>query len=543
MGMGGPMPLSLNEDSNGESSSQGMLHAGAGTRAMCSTFFSPDGSYSLAPTNSRKLKGKSAKEEDLPVPKASNTSSSSALKAVKAGDGSFLKGVKDFSSFQTEHLHESLHVESQASGAAKSLQISSAEATNSRSPASASLDTKSPALEKEEQKIQLDDREREKEKQEREKMAQAMRLNSNNKSGQEAGTHSSSVRGSDMGAMSVAASDKTSKLKIDDKARSVDSGLVKQLQEALSEPTMTISVAAHCPPQLVTENWEVENFSLLRKLYEGNVSVVCQARHRESGFNVALKIFKRSRLHEMERFQLAREICLHARVLHPHIVSLYAAWKDSKYVYLALEWAPGGNLLDHLVAEGGRLSEKKAVNLAIRPLLTVLDHLHSQHFIHRDIKLENIILDGAGNTMLADFGLAIDQKFEKANTRLGTVGYFAPEILDCPLKRSPFDFKDTTVPGYDSKDTTVPGYDSKVDIWGLGVVTYELLTGSAPFSATTSAKVMDAIRKRDIKYPDSMSSDAKDYLEKALERDPKERWNAAQLLEHPWIVSNYTPPQ
>ncbi|MEW5307351.1 MAG: hypothetical protein WDW36_009755 [Sanguina aurantia] len=289
--------------------------------------------------------------------------------------------------------------------------------------------------------------------------------------------------------------------------------------------TRTIAVASHCPEDIATPIWSVEGFTLLKKLYEGNLSVVCQAVHRVSGRHVALKIYKRSRLHEMERFQLAREICLHIRVLHPSVVALFAAWKDAKYVYLALEWAPCGNLFDHLVSRGGKLRERDAAANVIRPLLTALAFLHAQQFIHRDVKLENIIMDAHGAIKLADFGLAIDQKYEQANTRLGTFGYFAPEVLDCPLKKGPFD----------SKDASLRGYDSKVDVWSAGVVAFEVLTGRAPFSASSATKIIEAIRTRVLELPTHLSAEAQDFIVSALTRDPAQRASAEQLLQHPWL--------
>ncbi|GIL61317.1 hypothetical protein Vafri_15706 [Volvox africanus] len=293
--------------------------------------------------------------------------------------------------------------------------------------------------------------------------------------------------------------------------------------------TKTIAVASHCPPELQPQpssaSWTIDDFSLLKKLYEGSLSVVCQAQHKRSGRHVALKIYKRSRLHEMERFQLAREICLHIRIVHPNVVALYAAWKDAKYVYLALDWAPLGNMFDFLVSRGGRLSEAEAARVVMRPLMSALAFLHSQHFIHRDVKLENLLLDASNCLKLADFGLAIDQKFEQANTRLGTFGYFAPEVLDCPLKKGPFDMK----------DASAPGYDSRVDVWSAGVVGYEVLTGRAPFSASSPAKIIQAIRTRVLEFS-GISEEGKDFLRSALTRDPATRPTAKQLLSHPWIV-------
>lgn len=120
------------------------------------------------------------------------------------------------------------------------------------------------------------------------------------------------------------------------------------------------------------------------------------------------------------------------RTVHPHIITLYAAWKDSRHVVLMLEYAPRGSLLQAIVAaRGGCLPEREVAQHIARPLLSALAYLHSQQLIHRDIKPDNCVLAANGCLKLADFGLAIDAAAERVNTRLGTMGYLAPEVRRC----------------------------------------------------------------------------------------------------------------
>jgi serine/threonine protein kinase len=83
----------------------------------------------------------------------------------------------------------------------------------------------------------------------------------------------------------------------------------------------------------------------------------------------------------------------------------------------------------------------------------------------------------------------------------------------------------------------VPSYDAKVDCWSAGVVAYELLTGKAPFSASSAAKILDAIRNRVLEYPSDLSDGARSFLSAALTRDPTRRATAKQLMQHPWIAA------
>ena len=143
--------------------------------------------------------------------------------------------------------------------------------------------------------------------------------------------------------------------------------------------------------------------------------------------------------------------------------------------------------------------------------------------------------DGAAR--LADFGLSIDASSELPNTRLGTCGYFAPEVLDCPRKRTPFELKERGEAG------TPDGYSSAIDIWSAGVLLFEVLTGRAPFAAPSPQAVVEAIRARPVVFPAHLSAEAAAFLSELLQRDPSARATARGLLAHPFIVRHCGPPE
>eukprot|EP00798_Chlamydomonas_sp_ICE-L_P018529 gene18529-25035_t len=171
------------------------------------------------------------------------------------------------------------------------------------------------------------------------------------------------------------------------------------------------------------------------------------------------------------------------------------------------------------------LPEGEAVRLILQPFLEGIGALHAKGLIHRDIKPENILMTAAQQVKIADFGFAIDSREELANSRLGTTDYIAPEILDCPVKERPDEFKNR-------KDI---GYTNKVDCWCIGILAYEMLVGYPPFLSKNPNETWEAIKYKRVKYPDSMSQLAIDFIKKALDRDPQKRPSVEQMLRHEWI--------
>jgi len=138
--------------------------------------------------------------------------------------------------------------------------------------------------------------------------------------------------------------------------------------------------------------WKLEDYDLHRQLYKGKASLLYSATCRASGTRVALKLYRKARLSELNWYQVTREVNLHSRLSHPHIVDLFAAFEDKDHVYLVQEYASGGDLYEALKRAGGKLKESAVAGEVVAPCLDAVAYLHSLGIIHRDIKPENILL-------------------------------------------------------------------------------------------------------------------------------------------------------
>lgn len=179
---------------------------------------------------------------------------------------------------------------------------------------------------------------------------------------------------------------------------------------------------------------------------------------------------------------------------------------------MVLEYAARGELYNEL-HRVEKFSEKLAAKY-IRCIADALKYLHSKHIIHRDIKPENLLLGLKGDVKLADFGWSVHAPSLRRQTLCGTLDYLPPEMVE----RKP--------------------HDANVDIWSLGVLAYEFLTGKAPFEAATEAETFRRITNVELDFPDHVSSGARDLIAKLIVHDPTDRLSLDEVLKHPWIVTH-----
>jgi len=290
-------------------------------------------------------------------------------------------------------------------------------------------------------------------------------------------------------------------------------------------------VTACCPEDIKASHadgqWSIDDFQMWKNLGEGYASIVCHAFCKTTRTPVAIKAYKKSRLSKLNDFQVRREVAMHAALVHPNVIDLYAAFEDASAYYLVQELAAKGDLFVTLRNKKGQLTEKDVVQIML-PVMEALKYLHDNGIIHRDLKPENIFITRTGVPKLGDFGLAISFHDERPVTRVGTLDFMAPEILLCHTKDRPEDFK----------DDPVATYTANVDCWATGVLAYELLTGRPPFRGQNRQQVSQAIMTQQPKYPPWLSSAAVDFMTRVLTKSAAKRPDMEWLLAHPWIAAN-----
>ncbi|KAG5961666.1 Serine/threonine-protein kinase ark1 [Claviceps cyperi] len=275
----------------------------------------------------------------------------------------------------------------------------------------------------------------------------------------------------------------------------------------------------------VPKKFHLGMFEIGRPLGKGKFGRVYLARERTSGFVCALKVLHKHELQKggVER-QVRREIEIQSNLRHPNVLQMFGHFHDSKRVFLILEFAGKGELYKYLRDEG-RFPEWKAAQY-VAQMASALRYLHRKHVIHRDIKPENILVGIHGELKISDFGWSVHAPNTRRKTMCGTLDYLPPEMIK---------------PG-----TSDNSYNEKIDLWSLGILTYEFVVGRAPFEPEDSEeeenirectiKTQRKIVRLDMTIPSFVSPEARDLIRKLLVLNPEKRISLDQVQVHPWIL-------
>ncbi len=257
----------------------------------------------------------------------------------------------------------------------------------------------------------------------------------------------------------------------------------------------------------------IDHYEIAELVASSATASIYRAIDLHTGRPVALKIpFPEVEADALYYSRLCREREIGKRLNHPSVVKVIAD-DDTSGVYLATEWADG-QLLRRILSEQGKLPPQRAVKIAVA-LCEALDYIHSQGVVHRDLKPENIIVQGEARITLIDFGIASQEgarrlTFGKLSQIMGSPDYISPEQVKG--KRG----------------------DQRSDVYALGVILYEMLTGQTPFTGTNPFAIMNS---RLVNHPvppreadPTVSGVLEEILYRALERDPQHRYGSAGEL-------------
>lgn len=274
-------------------------------------------------------------------------------------------------------------------------------------------------------------------------------------------------------------------------------------------------------------------YELIEKIGAGGMAIVYKARCHLLNRYVAVKIL-RPELVEDENFvkRFKRESQAAASLSHPNIVNVYDVGQEDGIYYIVMEYVCGKTLKDY-VREKGKLDSREAIKIALQ-IAAALEHAHKNGIVHRDIKPQNILIGDDYTVKVADFGIAravTSTTITLAGSNVvGSVHYFSPEQAR-------------------------GGYtDAKSDIYSLGIVLYEMVTGTLPFEGDTAVSVAIKHIQEKVKPPGEINpgiyKSLQDIIQKAIEKQPERRYQSAgqmiedlkRALEEPngdFVVPNY----
>ncbi|XP_048354155.1 NUAK family SNF1-like kinase 2 [Sphaerodactylus townsendi] len=258
-------------------------------------------------------------------------------------------------------------------------------------------------------------------------------------------------------------------------------------------------------------------YEFLETLGKGTYGKVKKARER-SGKLVAIKSIRKDKIKdEQDLVHIRREIEIMSSLNHPHIIAVHEVFENSSKIVIVMEYASKGDLYDY-INERQRLTEQEARHF-FRQVVSAVYYCHKNGIVHRDLKLENILLDSNGNIKIADFGLSnVFQQDRFLQTFCGSPLYASPEIVNGRPYKGP-----------------------EVDSWSLGVLLYILIHGVMPFDGQDYKTLVKQITSGDYREPTKLS-DACGLIRWMLMVNPERRATIEDIASHWWVNWGYKVP-
>ncbi|XP_048364391.1 hormonally up-regulated neu tumor-associated kinase homolog A-like isoform X2 [Sphaerodactylus townsendi] len=264
---------------------------------------------------------------------------------------------------------------------------------------------------------------------------------------------------------------------------------------------------------------QVGNYLVGRMINKGSFAKVMEGLHVPTGEKVAIKVIdkKKAKQDPYVLKNMKREPRIHQMIKHPNIVQLYETLETENSFYMVMELCLGGDLMDR-ICEKKKLDERE-VKKYTKQILSAVEHLHRLGIVHRDLKIENFLLDENNSIKIVDFGLSNIMKFdglsqELLNTQCGSPAYAAPELL------------------------AHKKYGPKVDVWSIGVSVFAMLTGTLPFTVepfNIKQLHMKMVNGEINPMPPDISTEAVHFIYSFLKPDPAKRPVIKEVMKDKWL--------
>ncbi|TKX22309.1 protein kinase-like protein 6 [Elsinoe australis] len=288
--------------------------------------------------------------------------------------------------------------------------------------------------------------------------------------------------------------------------------------------------SSHGPRRRTTVDAKSGVWELGKTIGAGSMGKVKLARHRETHEQVAVKIIPRQstddhktaaekeRADHSKEVRTSREAAIVTLVDHPYICGMKDYVKTKYHWYMLFEYVNGGQMLDYIISHG-RLKEKQARKFG-RQIASALDYCHRNNIVHRDLKIENILISKTGDIKIIDFGLS-NTFTPKGHlkTFCGSLYFAAPELLQ-------------------AKQYTGP----EVDVWSFGIVLYVLVCGKVPFDDQSMPQLHAKIKKGHVEYPPWLTNECRSLIARMLQTDPNQRATMSEIMCHPWMTKGFGGP-
>ncbi|GMS85068.1 hypothetical protein PENTCL1PPCAC_7243, partial [Pristionchus entomophagus] len=283
------------------------------------------------------------------------------------------------------------------------------------------------------------------------------------------------------------------------------------------------------------------DFKTIKKIYpkdddndERDCVKVELAKHKGSKHDVVLKIYDKDILMNKDMSATSKKVALRrwrdevkmqSLLKHPHIIQMYSHFEVNEKIYIVMEYAKKGNLYDAIPDGGFNGAHEQTAAKYIFQIADALHYCHSKDVYHRDVKSSNILIDAYGDLKLCDFGLSAHSPNSRPRISFcGTSYYMAPEMV-----RNKY------------RDVE---HGKAVDLWSLGVVAYEILTGDFPFFSNADDEQEESeeldynIRRGTYTVPPRVPRGAGRLIGQLLRIGPKNRLSLEMVMSHPWIVQH-----